>query len=200
MSMKKQNLFEKSLKEFDRINRRDPRRKTVNRKSQPRELIFAQTVFAWVERLDPDASETVRLAARSHTLRRWEIPRDRYRMDTVGYHEWRSATAAHSAEAAAAVLKRAGYGESAIREVRRLITGLRRPQDADTQLLEDADCLAFLELKLGDYMTRWDEDKIRRILDGTWSKMSPIARHRALELPLDPRVKKLVAELSHGTV
>jgi Domain of unknown function (DUF4202) len=195
--MKKKMAFENALKEFDRVNRRDPRRQTVNRKSQPREFIFARTVYAWVERLDPSASEAVRLAARSHTLRRWEIPRDRYRMDTVGYHEWRTVTAAHSAEAAAAVLKRAGYAEAAIREIRRLITGARHPQDPDTQLLEDADCLSFLEIKLAGYMTRWDEAKIRRILEGTWSKMSPAARHRALEIPLDPRVKKLILELSH---
>ncbi|MBI3596255.1 MAG: DUF4202 domain-containing protein [Nitrospirae bacterium] len=193
--MKTYTLLEKALNEFDRVNRRDPRRQRVGRKSYARELIFAQTVFAWIERLDASASEAVRLAARSHTLKRWEVPRNRYRMDVGGYHQWRAATAAHSADAAAAILKRVGYPETTIREVQRIITGLRLPNDPGTQLLEDADALAFLEIKLGDYIAQWDEAKIRRILEGTWSKMSPPARRKAAELPLDPRVQMLITGL-----
>ena len=193
--MKKQTPLEKALKEFDRINRQDPRPQRVRGKSYARELIFAQTVYTWVERLDAAPPEAVRLAARSHTLRRWEIPRNRYRMDVGGYHQWREATAAHSAEAAAVILKRIGYPDATIREVQRIITGLRLPKNPDTQLLEDADALAFLEIKLGDYIAQWDEAKIRRILEGTWSKMSPSARRRAAELPLDPRVRMLMTDL-----
>jgi Domain of unknown function (DUF4202) len=194
--MKISTPLEKALKEFDRLNRRDPRRQTVNRRSYAREFIFAQKVHAWVERLNPSAPETVRLAARSHTLRRWEIPRNRYRMDIGGYHQWRDSTAAHAADAAADILKRVGYPERTIREVKRIINGHRHPGDPDTQLLEDADALAFLEIKLNDYLVRWDESRIRRILEGTWSKMSPGARRMALDLPMDSRVKKLIADLS----
>jgi len=193
--MKTQTLLIKALKEFDAINRQDPRRQRVGGKSHPRELIFAKTVYAWVERLDAAASEAVRLAARSHTLRRWEIPRNRYRMDVGGYHQWRAATATHAADAAADILKRVGYSEQTILEVKRITTGHRHPGDPDTQLLEDADALAFLEIKLGDYIAQWEEAKIRRILEGTWSKMSPLARQRAAELPLDPRVRMLMTDL-----
>jgi hypothetical protein len=194
--MKTQTLLIKALKEFDTINRQDPRRQRVGGKSHPRELIFAKTVYAWVERLDASASEAVRLAARSHTLRRWEIPRNRYRMDVGGYHQWRAATATHAADAAADILKRVGYPEQTNLEVKRIITGHRHPGDSDTQLLEDADALSFLEIKLGDYIAQWDEAKIRRILEGTWSKMSPLARQRAAELPLDPRVRMLMTDLN----
>lgn len=194
--MKMSALLEQALKEFDQLNRQDPRRQTVKRRSYARELIFSQTVHAWVERLNPSALETVRLAARSHTLRRWEIPRNRYRMDIGGYNQWRGATATHAADAAGEILKRVGYPEKTIREVKRIITGHRHPSDPDTQLLEDADVLAFLEIKLEDYLTRWDESRVRRILEGTWAKMSPAARQMALDLPMDPRVKKLVAAIS----
>ena len=188
-------LLEKTIKEFDRINGEDPRRQKVGRKSYARELIFARKVYAWVERLNPSAPEDIRLAARSHTLRRWEIPRNRYRMDIGGYHQWRGATAAHAADAAAEILKRVGYPDVIVREVKRIIAGHRHPSDPDTQLLEDADVLAFLEIKLDDYLVRWDETKVQRILEGTWSKMSPAARGMALNMPLDSRVKKLIAGL-----
>ncbi|MEK6683210.1 MAG: DUF4202 domain-containing protein [Nitrospirota bacterium] len=188
-------LLEKAIKEFDRINGEDPRQQRIGRKSYAREFIFAQKVYAWVERLSPSAPEDIRLAARSHTLRRWEIPRNGYRMDIGGYHQWRSATAAHAADAAADILKRVGYPDVIVREVKRIIAGHRHPSDPDTQLLEDADVLAFLEIKLEDYLARWDETRVRRILEGTWSKMSPAARGMALAMPLDPRVKKLIAGL-----
>jgi len=193
--MKTQTPLEKALKEFDAINRQDPRRQRVGGKSHPRELIFAKTVYACLERLDASASEAVRLAARSHTLRRWEIPRDRYRMDVGGYHQWRAATAAHAADVAAGILKQIGFSDAIIREVKRIINGHRHPSDPDTQLLEDADVLAFLEIKLKDYLARWDEAKVRRILEGTWTKMSTAARQMALAMPLDPRVRTLMTGL-----
>ncbi len=189
-------LLEKAIKEFDQVNGEDLRQQTVARKSYARELIFARKVYAWVERLNPSAPEDIRLAARSHTLRRWEIPRNRFRMDIGGYHQWRAATATHAADAAAEILKRLGYSDMIVREVRRIITGHRHPNDPDTQLLEDADVLAFLEIKLEDYLTRWDETKVQRILEGAWSKMSSAARLLAMDLPLDSRVKKLIAGLT----
>jgi len=176
--------LERALDEFDRINAADPRAQ--------RELIFSRRVFEWVLRLNPQASESAQLAARAHTVRRWEVPRDRYPMDTGGYHAWRAATAAHSADAAAAVLQSLGYPGPAIDHVGRLIRRELAPQDQDAQLLEDADCLAFLELKLTDYLERWDEEKLARILHGTLVKMSPAARRVALGLPLDSRVGALL--------
>jgi hypothetical protein len=79
-----------------------------------------------------------------------------------------------------------------IGRVGRLIRGELFPRDPDAQLLEDADCLAFLELKLADYLDQWDEAKVARILHGTWAKMSEPARALARTLPLDPRVRQLL--------
>jgi len=190
------NLLETAIKQFDRVNGEDPRRQTVARKSYARELIFARKVYAWVERLNSSAPEDIRLAARAHTLRRWEIPRNQFRMDINGYQQWRSATASHAADSAAKILKNIGYADVIIREVKRIILGHRHPSDPDTQILEDADALAFLEIKLEDYLAQWDEAKVRRILEGTWVKMSPEARRLAMGLPTDPRVKKLLAEMN----
>ncbi len=187
--------LEEALQEFDRLNSSDPRTQAVAGKAHPRELVFAQRVYAWVERLEPSASEAVRLAARSHTLRRWEVPRGDYPMNPAGYHQWRAATAAHSAHAAAEILARLGYPDETVRRVSRLITWELFPNDPDAQLLEDADCLAFLEIKLEGYLTRWDEGKVRRILQGTWAKMSPQARRAAAAVPLDSRAKRLIEGL-----
>jgi hypothetical protein len=158
--------------------------------------MFARRVFDWLLRLEPDASEAVQLAARGHTLRRWEIPRDRYPNDTTGYHAWRDATATHSADAVESLLRPIGYPDPLIRRISQLIRRELSPHDNDAQLLEDADCLAFLELKLIDYLDRWDDEKLTRILHGTWMKMSERARALAKRAPLDPRIGPLLERLS----
>jgi len=185
----------RAIDAFDRVNGLDPRRQRFEGREQPRELIFSERVTHWLLRLAPDASDTARLAARGHTLRRWEIPRDRYPGDTAGYHAWRDATAAHSAGAAEALLRPIGYPDELILRVGRLIRRKDFPLDSDAQLLEDADCLAFLELKLIDYLDRWDEEQLARILHGSWMKMSGRARALARQAPLDPRVGPLLQRL-----
>jgi len=185
----------RAINAFDCVNSLDPRQQRFQGHDQPRELVFSERVAHWLLRLAPDASEAVRLAAAGHTLRRWEIPRDRYPHDTAGYHAWRDATAAHSARAAEALLRPIGYSDDLIQRVGRLVRCEDFPRDPDAQLLEDADCLAFLELKLADYLHQWDEEKLTRILHGTWTKMSEQARALVKLTPLDPRVKLLLERL-----
>lgn len=187
--------FIRALDAFDQASGEDPRRQRFEECDYPRELVFSRRVTHWLLRLAPDAGEAVQLAARGHTLRRWEILRTRYPNDTAGYHAWRDATAAHSADAAEMLLRPIGYPDEVIRRVRRLITRELFPRDPDAQRLEDADCLAFLELKLTDYLDRWDEEKLARILTGTWMKMSEGARTLARQMPLDPRVGPLLKRL-----
>ena len=184
--------IETALGKIDAANRLDPREQTFQGVSHPRERIFAQRVSDWIDRLQPASSEEVRLAARAHTLNRWEIPRNRFPMDTMGYHAWRAATANHSAGAATAILKTVGYSDEVVEKVRRLITRELDPKDPEAQMLEDADCLAFLEIKLGDYLDQWDEAKVKRILRGTWSKMSPEAHRLASDLPVPPHITKML--------
>jgi hypothetical protein len=187
--------FLRALDAFERVNGLDPRRQRFQGLDRPRELVFSERVSHWLLRLAPDASETVRLAAAGHTLRRWDIPRDRYPHDTAGYHAWRHATASHSAQVADALLRPIGYPDELILRVGRLVRREDCPRDPDAQLLEDADCLAFLELKLVDYLHQWDEDRLARILHGTWTKMSEQARTLATSAPLDPRIKHLLERL-----
>ena len=185
-------LLQETLREFDDANRLDPRSQKVAGILHPRELVFSQRVSEWINRLSPEASESVRLAARSHTLCRWEVPRNRFAMDTAGYHQWRCATAEHSAREASYILERRGYPKATVDRVAGLIKRERFPQDPDAQLLEDADCLVFLEIKLEEYLTQWDEEKMTRILRGTWFKMSKVARDLAMEMPLPMEIKKYV--------
>ncbi len=74
-----------------------------------------------------------------------------------------------------------------------IFTSLSRG-DPETQTLEDAACLVFLETELAEFSARHDEAKIVDILRKTWRKMSANAREAALGLDLPAPLKALVAK------
>src|SRR5262245_46978709 len=81
--------FEAALRRFDEENSHDPNREIVDGVAHPREKIYAEWLTAWVLKLCPQASEALRLAARSQHLCRWQITRERYPMTRAGYLQWR---------------------------------------------------------------------------------------------------------------
>ncbi len=68
----------------------------------------------------------------------------------------------------------------------------------DVQALEDVVCLVFLEHYGVDFAGKHDEDKVIRILQKTWKKMSAAGHTAALALPLSPALKQLVQRAVSG--
>jgi len=192
--MKHDEQFNAALQHFDAANSEDPQSVKVDGKPEPRELVFNQRVYDWVTKLVDDPSEALLLAARSHTLRRWEIPRSDYSMTTIGYHAWRDACAEHHAKEATAILRDLGYEDAIVEQVEAFILKKNWPQEAEACALEDADCLVFLDMKLADYTDDWDHEKMQRILQRTLRKMTPEARTRAATLSFSDEVRPFVEE------
>src|SRR5690349_14877152 len=76
---------------IDAANASDPTLVPVRGETGPKEILHAQLVTAWVERLQPEASDALLLAARGHHLRRWTVPRNSYPAGRAGYLRWRKA-------------------------------------------------------------------------------------------------------------
>lgn len=184
--------FALAIARFDEINAADPNRELDDGVERPKELLYAQRMTRWLERLAPDASELLRLAARCQHIARWEIPRDRYPMDRRGYHRWRTALAQLHADRAAEVLREVGYGDDVIARVQALVRKERLKFDPEVQLLEDVVCLVFLESYFADFARRHDDEKVITILRKTWAKMSPAGRQAALGLDLPADARRLV--------
>src|ERR1700687_5071845 len=81
--------FERAIARFDAANAEDPNREPADGREWPKELLYAERMSAMLERFAPDASETLRLAARCQHIQRWKIPRAEYPMDRIGYLQWR---------------------------------------------------------------------------------------------------------------
>jgi hypothetical protein len=182
--------FAEALARFDAANAEDPNRERSEGAEHPKELLYARRMTAWLDRFAPDASEALKLAARSQHIRRWAIPRSEYPMNRQGYNEWRHRLAKFHAETAGEILKEVGYDEETIRRVESLLLKERMELDSEGQALEDVICLVFLTYYFADFASHYSEPKLIGILRKTWKKMSPRGHETALTL-----VPKLPAEL-----
>ncbi len=186
--------FDQAIQLMDAANAEDPRSETVDGKEHPRELLFSQRVYCWVEKLTDCPSEALLLAARSHTIRRWMIPRDTYPKTTPGYHDWRRALATFHADETEKMLRDVNYPADEIEQVKALILKTNGPDHKEACILEDADCLVFFETKLKKYANDWDSDKALRVLMGTLRKMTKEGRSRIAELTLSEAERKMIEE------
>lgn len=171
---------------IDAANAHDPNLELADGATQPKELVYGRRMSAWMERLRPDAPAALRIAARAQHIRRWEIPRDSFEMDRRGYLLWRKRLYAFHAECASEILRGLGAEEVLIERVAFLLQKRQLNSDADTQSLEDAACLVFLEFHFHEFLKKTAPEKIPGIVQKTWGKMSAQAHDFALGLPHTP--------------
>jgi len=186
--------FKAAIARFDAANAADPTTEIFQGAVYPKELLYAQRMTIWLDKLAPDASEVLRLAVRCQHIQRWTIPRHTYAMDRTGYLRWRTTLARFHADTAAAILRDVGYDDATIQRVQRLLRKESLKRDLEVQCLEDVICLVFLENYLAEFATQHDEAKILDILQKTWKKMSSHGHEVALTLPMSPEARRLVAQ------
>jgi hypothetical protein len=176
--------FQAAIECFDAANREDPDIRVFQGKSYPRQLLYGQRMTHWLQRLEPDAAETLQLAARSQHVCRWMIPRSQYPMDRAGYYRWRIRLYEFHADKAGSILAKVGYDETTIARVQDLLRKRNLKSDVQMQALEDVACLVFLENDFADLARQHDKAKMVDIIRKTWTKMSPRGRQAALEVPM----------------
>lgn len=186
------NRFDAAMAQLDALHAQDPRMETVDGEEVPYELLYAQRMSEWLERLRPQASETLQLAVRAQHLKRWEVPRDSYPMDRPGYHAWRTGLKTRQADMAAEVLRQSGYEEADCARVAALVRKEDLKSDEETRALEDAACLVFLQDYYAPFAAEHDDDKVIGILRKTLRKMSSDGHRLAEEIPLKGRARGLL--------
>jgi hypothetical protein len=182
--------FERAIAAIDAANAEDPN--PAPGSGRPKEAVYAEQMTRWLEKLEPRASEALRLAVRAQHIRRWEIPRDGYPMDRIGYLKWRTDLKHLHAKLAGDILRNAGYDAETVARVQSLVRKDRLKQDPEAQTLEDVACLVFLENYFADFAQQHDADKVVSIVQKTWKKMSPKGHAAALALDMPANARALV--------
>jgi Domain of unknown function (DUF4202) len=190
---------ERAIAAFRAENARDPQHIGHGDRALPRELLDAERLAVWIERLEPQASEPLRLAGHCQHLRRWELPRSEFDLGRIGYLKWRKALARFHADQAALILRAVGYGDDVVSAVRQINLKQDMQANPDVQTMEDALCLSFLEHELEEFSSKHPDEKVVDIIAKTWGKMSERAHRVALTLALSARCQALVGQaLSRG--
>ena len=178
--------FKAAMAAIDSFNAADP--------EHPKELFYSRRMSNTLDRFEPSASEALRLAVHAQHIGRWQIPRADYPMDRAGYKRWRTDLAMFHAETAGSMLEEAGYQPETIERVQSLILKKRLKTDAEAQTLEDVACLVFLEHYFAEFADEHTDEKLIRIIQRTWLKMSDKGHEQALSLALPGRLAKLVGQ------
>ena len=183
---------------IDAAHAADP---TRTPEGHPAELIYADRVEAWVNRLDVAASPILRLAARCQHLERWLTPRATFPEGKAGYLSWRRSLYTKQAERARGILLSAGVATDEAANAATWISKSGLKTNPGTQVLEDAAVLVFLENEIADFAAKnadYPREKFIDILQKTWRKLSPAGQHAALGLDLPPAIAGLIHDALVG--
>jgi hypothetical protein len=185
--------FVRAIAAIDAGNADDPNIIAVGTRTGPKEIIHAELVTEWVERLRPDASEPLLLAARGHHFRRWTVPRASAPEGRTGYLRWRKSLQQQHARELGAILVAAGYDDSTVGRVQSIVRKEHLAADPEVQALEDALCLVFLETQLTDVAARLDPVLLSRVVARTAKKMSADGIAAIAQVPLDDHARNILA-------
>ncbi|HEY9256632.1 DUF4202 domain-containing protein [Chitinophaga sp.] len=190
--------LEQAFELFDAYNRKAPEKVIWHGEEFPSEYFYAIKLHEWIERLHPDASESLLLASRCQHIGRWEIARSNYPEGRVGYLTWRNELSKFHANKAAEMLRTVGYDSDTIDRVCEIIGKKRLKTDNEVQAMEDALCLVFLEFQYDDLIEKQSDDKMIDILQKTWAKMSASGREQALLLSYSEKGLGLLNKALHS--
>ncbi len=187
--------FNAVIAAIDAVNAEDPRKITVGGTEYPYETIYADRMTETLERMYPDASELLRIAARAQHIRRWQIPRDTYPRNRQGYQKWRLEMRQLHADLVGGIMRENGYSDEDIALVGSYLRKERLKREADSQALENVVDVVFLAYYWDEFVAKfphYDDDKLIDIVGKTLRKMSSHGHQAALALDMPPETAKIV--------
>ncbi|WDE06384.1 DUF4202 domain-containing protein [Thalassomonas viridans] len=180
------------LSAIDDINNQDPNSVSFDGQTQPKELVYGRQMSRCQQQYWPEASEYLQIAARAQHIKRWFLKRSEFEAGKAGYLAWRKEQGKYHARLTSELMQANGYSEEEITQTAVIIRKERLRHNPDSQALEDIACLVFLQYYFDEFAAKHSEEKIVRILQKTWKKMSVKAQDIALTLNLPEHLAALV--------
>jgi len=179
-------MFDAVIAAIDAANAQDPTMDEAT--GRPAALVYGERMSEELARLFPDASETLRIAARGQHIERWTSPRSSYPDGRAGYLAWRTDLARYHAERVSGIMAKAGYAPEACAAVASLLRKEGIKKNPEMQRLEDVICFVFVRHYFAAFGSKHTHEDLTRILSRTARKMSPEARARMadeFDIPAD---------------
>lgn len=180
------------LSAIDNINKKDINTTTVDGVAHPKELLYGQYMSACLNQYWPNANDNLKIAVRAQHIKRWHLKRAEYPTGKAGYLTWRKELGIFHAATTKALMLDNGYSEDEAEKTASIIRKEKLKSNQDSQTLEDVACLVFLQYYFDDFAAKHTQEKIIRIVQLTWRKMSEQGHNIALTLSLPDHLATLV--------
>ena len=190
----KPTRFETAIAIIDKKNAEDPNSYQVSGIEYPKELLYSQRMTRKLLQFEPNASKAIQIAARAQHICRWQIARNEYPMDRVGYLKWREELKKMHATITGEILVKVGFDEQFVDRVQKIILKKLIKKNEESQLLEDVICLVFLDYYFDEFAAKHSDEKIIDILKKTWVKMSDKGHEAALKIAFSDKSLALVKQ------
>ncbi len=185
---------QQAIKLIDEINLQDPVSDISDGKAQPKEWLYGMRMSECLAQFEPDAGIALQIAARAQHIKRWSITRDSYPLGKAGYFDWRQSLGRLHAQLAMEIAQQVACDDTDIDAIGRMLRKEKIKRDPQVQTLEDVICLVFLQFYFTDFCKKHDEDKLIRIVQKTWAKMSEKGHQAALKLPFTDEQQTLLGK------
>ncbi len=187
--------FDAVIAAIDAANAQSPRRIELGGQSFSYENVYSQRMSETMERMYPQASQILRIAARAQHIRRWEIPRGDFAAGREGYNKWRKSCREHHAKTVGKIMAEHGFSDGEIADVGIYLKKQKLKRNDNSQALENVVDVVFLGFYWDEFTQKfpqYDDDKLIDIIGKTLLKMSSHGHKAALALDLPPRTLKLL--------
>ena len=182
------------LSAIDLINNEDPNQITFDDSTHPKEVIYGLQMSNMLDKHWPQANELLKIAVRAQHIKRWHLKRTEYDLGKKGYFKWRIALGKYHAELTEQLMLKQNYSAAEAMQTAAIIRKEKLKSNSDSQTLADVACLVFLQFYFDDFANKHSEEKVVRVLQKTWGKMSEQGQNIALTLTLPDHLAALVAK------
>lgn len=159
------------------------------------ELIHAKLVLKWVCELNPDADEALKIAALSHDIDRAMTGiTEKDLKDFSQINEFKKEHSIRSAKFICDILIKHGYSPEVIEKVKHLVENHEFGGDTETNILTDADSLAYFDYNIPSYLKRNGKERAKEKIKFMYSRLSEKARNLVKEIKYaDKEISDLVS-------
>ena len=186
----------KAVELINSVHNQDPNSETIDGVEVKAELLYSQRMLTILEKVQPNASFELKLAAQCQHISRWSIPRATFSMDKKGYYQWRAAIMEHQLNVSTHRLQQADVEEDAISIIVDALKNKADKTNLNASIIEDTACLTFIKWYLVPFAGQFDPEKAKVILQKTANKMSDRGIKLISEIELSSDVQQVLSLLN----
>ena len=182
------------IQEIDAVHSLDQVKEIWQNEEFPSELLYSKRMLEMLEKIYPEASNNLRVAAQCQHMKRWMVARSLYSMDRRGYHQWRQAVMSHQLEVTKELLIKHNVSDRDVDDLIEMLKNQGVSGYLNSQIIEDTACLVFLKWYSESFAKKHDTEKVIDILRKTYRKISETGRNTIPNIDLPANVNLLLQQ------